>query len=81
MGSVGIGADEEESKRRKNESHVSEVSREGDWMAIEIVVCVIVVHNGVDVLQDQVAECAFGASVGPRIVVNDTQRICHTHYE
>ena len=50
MGSVGIGANEEESNPCKNASHVGEVAGEGDWMAIDIVVCVIVVHNGVDVL-------------------------------
>ncbi len=70
MGSVGIGANEKESKPRENASHVSEVAGEGDQMAIDMVVCVIVVNNGINVLQDQVAECAFGASVGPRIVVN-----------
>jgi hypothetical protein len=50
VGSVGIGANEEESKPRKNVSHVGEVAGEGDWMAIDIVVCVIVVHNGINVL-------------------------------
>ncbi len=70
VGSVGIGANEEESKPCKNASHVGEVTREGNWIAFDIVVCVIVVHDGIDVLQNQVAECAFGASVGPRIVVN-----------
>jgi hypothetical protein len=50
VGSVGIGANEEESRWHKNASHVGEVAGEGDWMAIDIVVCVIVVHNGVDVL-------------------------------
>ncbi len=70
MGSVGIGANEEESKPHENASHVGEVTGEGDWMAIDIVVCVTVVHYGVDVLKNQVAECAFGASNGPRIVVN-----------
>ncbi len=50
MGSVGIGANEEESKPQENASHVGEVAGEGDQMAIYIVVCVIVVHNGIDVL-------------------------------
>ncbi len=50
MGSVGIGADEEESKPRENASHVGEDAREGDRMAIDIVVCVIVLHNGIGVL-------------------------------
>jgi hypothetical protein len=39
-------------------------------MGIDKVVCVVVAHDGIDVLEYQVAECAFSASVGSRVVVN-----------
>ncbi len=57
VGSVGIGANEEESNPCKNASHVGEVAGEENWMAIDIVVCVIVVHDGVKFVKSGCGMC------------------------
>jgi hypothetical protein len=49
--------------------HVSEIARRRHQHTIDVVVGVIVVHQGINVWEDEVAEGTFGASGGSGVMV------------
>ncbi len=69
MGGAGISSNKEEGESRKNARHVSEIARRRHRHTVDVVVGVIVVHQSINVLEDEVGEGAFGASGDPGVVV------------
>ncbi len=69
MGWACISSGEEEGEPCKDTSHVKTVVREQDWGTVDVVVSVPVIHHGIGVLNEEVAEGMFSASCGPGVVV------------
>ena len=74
VGCACISSSEEEGEPCKDVSHVKTVVRQHDLGTVDVVVGVPVIHHGINVLNEEVAEGTFSASCGPGVVVESENK-------
>ncbi len=74
VGCACVSSGEEEGELCKDASHVKTVVRQQDQGTVDVVVGVPVIHHGIDVLNEEVAEGTFSAGGGPGVVVESKNK-------